>query len=152
MICICFSLISAVGWWRLKLWLSPTACNFFMYQVSIVTRLKGLIAPSAIVSRPLGITSSGSTSSREPRPVHTGQAPCGLLKLKVRGTSSGIVTSGWSWQAYINEYDDSSSLSALRTLILPSATSSACSTDWAKRVRLASSLTKRSITISILCL
>ena len=65
-----------------------------MYQASTFIRLNGRIAPSAIVNLPFGITSSGSTSSREPSPVQTLQAPCGLLKLKVRGSSSGIVTSG----------------------------------------------------------
>ena len=35
-----------------------------------------------------GMTSSGSISIFTPRPVQSGQAPCGLLKLKLRGASS----------------------------------------------------------------
>ena len=32
-------------------------------------------------------TNSGSTSNLDPKPVHTGQAPCGALKLNSRGSS-----------------------------------------------------------------
>ena len=90
----CFCDNSPVGTWRLKPFASATACIFFMYQASTLMRLYGRIAPSAIVSRPLGITSSGSTSRRLPSPVQIGQAPWGELKLNVLGSSSGIDTSG----------------------------------------------------------
>ena len=91
--------------------------------------MNGLIAPSAIESRPFGITSSGSTSSRLPRPVHTGQAPWGELKLNVLGSRSGIDISGWSIHAYYRLYNVSVSLSASTIKILPDAISSVCSID-----------------------
>ena len=46
---------------------------------------QGRIAPSAIVSRGLGITKSGLIFSLEPKPWQSGQAPWGELKLKERG-------------------------------------------------------------------
>ena len=51
-------------------------------------RIHGAMAPSARERAGLGTTSSGSTSSRKPSPVHSGHAPWGLLKLKVRGSIS----------------------------------------------------------------
>src|SRR6202521_6237603 len=47
-------------------------------------------APSSMLNDGSGTTASGSTSSRTPRPVHTGQAPCGLLNEKLRGDGSSI--------------------------------------------------------------
>src|ERR1017187_852788 len=47
-------------------------------------------APSLMLNDGSGTTASGSTSMRMPRPVHTGQAPCGLLKEKLRGAGSSI--------------------------------------------------------------
>ena len=55
--------------------------------------LQGRMAPSAKVKRWLGITKSGSTVSLLPKPLHSGQAPCGLLKEKSRGSSS----ESWTW-------------------------------------------------------
>jgi hypothetical protein len=48
------------------------------------------MAPSASDSDGSGTTSSGSISIWEPRPVQRGQAPCGELKEKERGSSSGM--------------------------------------------------------------
>ncbi len=45
-------------------------------------------APSLIDSDGSGTTSSGSISICEPRPVQAGQAPCGELNEKMRGSSS----------------------------------------------------------------
>ncbi len=60
-----------------------------MYQVETeVVRDHGTIAPSAIERLLLGTTSAGSISIFMPSPVHSRQAPCGLLKLKLRGSSS----------------------------------------------------------------
>src|SRR3989338_8345923 len=53
---------------------------------------QGLIAPSAMVRRLLGITRSGSTSKTDPRPVHEGHAPYGELNERVRGSISGRFT------------------------------------------------------------
>ena len=51
-------------------------------------RVQGTIAPSASDRFLFGMTSSGSISIFTPRPVQSGQAPWGLLKLKLRGASS----------------------------------------------------------------
>ena len=49
---------------------------------------QGAIAPSLIVRLGSGITSSSSTSSWVPRPVHSGHAPNGELNENDRGSSS----------------------------------------------------------------
>src|SRR6266508_6117035 len=54
------------------------------YQALVVLRDQGRTAPSASERFLLGITSSGSISIFTPRPVQSGQAPWGLLKLKLR--------------------------------------------------------------------
>ena len=54
-----------------------------------VSRSHGLTAPSARLRLLSGTIRSGSNSIWLPRPVQVGQAPCGLLKLKVRGSISG---------------------------------------------------------------
>ena len=60
-----------------------------MYQVeTVLVRAQGWTAPSASERFLFGITISGSSSIFTPRPVHSRQAPCGLLKLKLRGSSS----------------------------------------------------------------
>ena len=46
-------------------------------------------APSSRESSSLGITRSGSISTREPRPLQSTHMPCGLLKEKLWGVSSG---------------------------------------------------------------
>ena len=66
---------SEVGTCKLKLCRCATAESFLVYQLSVFILLNGRTAPSAMVKRPFGITSSGSTSKREPSPVQTGQAP-----------------------------------------------------------------------------
>ena len=58
----------------------------------------GTSAPSSIESDGSGTSRSGSISCCEPRPVQRGQAPCGALKEKIRGCSSGSETP-WSGQA-----------------------------------------------------
>ena len=63
--------------------------------MEVLSRWKGTIAPSAIVSVRLGITSSGSSSICTPRPVQVGQAPWGLLKEKLRGSISPTEYGGW---------------------------------------------------------
>ena len=68
-----------------------TASTTFPYQESVIgIRDQGSSAPSAIESRRL-IIRSGSNSMRTPNPVHAGHAPCGELKLKLRGSSSSMV-------------------------------------------------------------
>ena len=50
------------------------------------------IPPSSIVFDLSGITKSGSTTILKPNPVHVPQAPWGLLKLKVLGSISPMLT------------------------------------------------------------
>src|SRR5918999_5013184 len=50
----------------------------------------GTTAPSLTLRSPLGTTSSGSISSRLPRPSQRSQAPCGLLNEKVLGCISAM--------------------------------------------------------------
>jgi hypothetical protein len=62
------------------------------YHVLVAAaRIQGWMAPSLSVSPRFGMTSDGSSSMRTPRPVHSGQAPCGLLKLKLRGAISPML-------------------------------------------------------------
>jgi hypothetical protein len=42
-----------------------------------------------------GTASSGSNDHREPSPWQAGQAPCGLVKLKLRGSIAGSPTPQW---------------------------------------------------------
>ena len=48
------------------------------------------IAPSSRETLLFGMTSSGSTLSCVPRPVHVGHAPNGLLNENMRGVSSSM--------------------------------------------------------------
>src|SRR3990167_10746821 len=52
-------------------------------------RVHGFTAPSANVRRGFGITKSGSSTNLSPSPVHSAQAPDGLLKLNKRGSGIG---------------------------------------------------------------
>ena len=62
-----------------------------MYQpATLGDRDHGSMAPSARDFVRSGMTSVGSICISTPRPVHFGQAPCGLLKLNVRGSISPI--------------------------------------------------------------
>ena len=56
----------------------------------------GTIAPPARLCDLSGITRSGSTSRRNPRPVQVGHAPYGVLNEKLRGSSSAIDMSQWT--------------------------------------------------------
>src|SRR3989344_4658164 len=76
------------------------------------------MAPSAMVRHLLGNTSSGSTSRVEPSPVQVGHAPCGLLKLKSRGSISGKFISH-SAQANFSEKGKSFSPIVALTAPLP---------------------------------
>src|SRR5687767_994577 len=54
--------------------------------------LQGFMAPSSKLNFLFGITNSESTSCLVPRPVHSGQAPCGELNEKSRGSIAGKLT------------------------------------------------------------
>ena len=93
---------------------------------------------------------SGSTSILYPRPVQVGHAPWGLLKLKVRGSSSPRLMLQWT-QANCSE-KSSSSLSSTETSTTPPAILRAVSTESATRPRSAlSPMTSLSTTISMVC-
>ncbi len=69
-----------------------TASVIFMRQlISVGILFHGARAPARMVLRLSGMTRSGSITSWVPRPVHVGQAPCGELNEKLRGSSSSIV-------------------------------------------------------------
>src|SRR6266567_968471 len=58
-------------------------------SVPLTTLLHGAIAPPSRLNSGWVTISSASISCCVPRPVQVGHAPCGLLKLKVRGAISG---------------------------------------------------------------
>src|SRR5215204_2086508 len=97
-----------------------------------------------------GTRRSGSISCWAPSPVQRGQAPCGELKLKIRGWSSGSPTP-CSGQAKRSE-NVSSSPSTTSTLTRPSASASAVSTESVRRWRRSDFMESRSTTTSIVCL
>src|SRR4030042_3927681 len=68
--------------------LAPSAVMLSYQPLMEPDLAQGWMAPSARVSSLLAITRSASISRLLPRPVQSGQAPCGLLKLKVRGAIS----------------------------------------------------------------
>src|SRR3989338_1584027 len=83
---------SANGLFNENLKRAEISSSIHQYHVWRPTRCEacdqGAIAHSAKVSLGLGNTSFSSTSSVEPSPVHTRQAPKGLLNEKVRGSIS----------------------------------------------------------------
>ena len=133
-----------------------------MYQVPIVAvRDQGTMAPSAIERLRFGMTIAGSSSIFTPRPVHSRQAPCGLLNEKLRGSSSPKERPSKT-QAKCSEYMRSSSFSLAfasaisSSTIVPPPSRSAVSTESDSRVRRESSspspgsaLTTRSTTMSM---
>ena len=72
---------------------SATASIRLIYHApEVPTLTQGVTAPCVSDKSLFGITKSGSTASLYPNPLHSPQAPCGLLKLKVRGSISGKLT------------------------------------------------------------
>ena len=85
------------GTWTEKPCFSATASSRRWYQTLVaLARAQGWMAPSAMVRFLLGMTRSGSSSIFTPRPVQSGQAPWGLLKLKLRGATSPRLTPQWT--------------------------------------------------------
>ena len=98
-----------------------------------------------------GTTRSGSTSSCAPRPVQRGQAPCGELKEKMRGSSSASETP-CSGHAKFSLKSIVSSVSTTSIATSPAARPAAVSIDCASRWRRSGFITSRSTTTSIVCL
>ena len=99
-----------------------------------------------------GTTRSGSTSSCAPRPVQRGQAPCGELNEKTRGSSSASETpcSGhakFSLKSIVSHPCRSTSIATS-----PAARPAAVSIDCASRWRRSGFIASRSTTTSIVCL
>src|SRR6266487_1780613 len=117
--------------------------------------LHGPIAPWASVLSGSGTTSSGSTSSRVPRPVQSGQAPHGELNENDRGSSSSKDRSSYR-QARCSEYIRSrcgsvSGRSTKSSTTTPPDRPSAVSTESVSRRRADSFTDSRSTTTSMVC-
>src|SRR5262245_47799686 len=83
--------IAFTGTLSLKPCFFATASTIRKYQVFVeAARDQGAIAPSAMEMLRFGMMSPGSICIFTPRPVQSVQAPCGELKLKLRGASSPI--------------------------------------------------------------
>ena len=97
-----------------------------------------------------GIIRSSSNSILYPSPKHSGHAPNGLLKEKLRGSISSILIpqSGQEklWLKFIG------SPSIISTIINPSARCSTFSIESVRRFSIPGFTTSRSTMISILCL
>ena len=64
---------------------------FIRHEISVGILFQGTSAPALMLRDLSGMTRSGSMTSCVPRPVQVGQAPCGELNEKLRGSSSSIV-------------------------------------------------------------
>ncbi len=64
---------------------------FIRHEISVGILFHGASAPALMLRVRSGITRSGSMTSCVPSPVQVGQAPCGELNEKLRGSSSSIV-------------------------------------------------------------
>jgi len=123
------------------------------YQYSSRVPAHGAIASSSIEMSGSGITSSGSTSSRVPRPSQVGHAPYGELNEKFRGASSSkespqnVHASDWE-----NVWISSPSSVWTAIAAMPSASWSAVSMESATRRLRSGRATSRSTTTSIVCL
>ena len=134
-----YSLHSACNTALVKLDLSPQDCQ-------PVTA----IAPSLILKLLSGIIKSSSNSILYPSPRHSGQAPKGLLNEKLLGSISlmPIPQSGQE-KLWLNVMGSPPITSTTKS---PSANSSTFSMESARRRSIPAFTTRRSTTISILCL
>ena len=64
---------------------------FIRHEISVGILFQGTSAPALMLRDLSGMIRSGSMTSCVPRPVQVGQAPCGELNEKLRGSSSSIV-------------------------------------------------------------
>ena len=124
-----------------RLYFSASSESIYQYQLWRPTRCEaraqGKIAPSSKVRFLLGMTKAGSTSSVCPSPVQRGQAPCGELKEKSRGSIGG--RERWqTGQAKCSEKRWSSKfppLFSMATMAIPSPFRSAVSKESTTRGR-----------------
>ena len=142
------------------------AVTTFRYQLPSGERDHGTSPPSR-TDFSGSITRSASTSSRKPRPVHSGQAPCGELKLNDRGSRSSITVPSYGQPSFSLKSRSSKvgfdpSAAAEEMITSPSPSFSAVSTESERRLRSSGGsgfpfsstgrrTTKRSTTTSMLC-
>src|SRR6266487_4415548 len=124
--------ISSENLWRL----ASTASVCRKYEVSRPAH--GASAPSFNERAGFGTSRSGSISSREPIPPHSGQAPYGLLKENMRGDTSGkeipqSAHASFSEKVVAAGLPLAPSLSTVSTVTIPSARRSAVSSESARR-------------------
>ena len=86
-----------------------------------------------MLMEPSGTTSPGSISWVKPRPWQAGQAPCGLLKLKMRGSISGSEMPQWTQANFSLKVSVRASSPAISTSTRPSARAAAVSTESVSR-------------------
>ena len=98
-------------------------------------RFQGCRAPSASDRVGSGTTSSGSITRWKPSPWQRSQAPCGELKEKIRGSSSGIEVPQLRQANCSEKSSGSFSWSTISTSIRPAARPAAASTDSERRRR-----------------
>ncbi len=96
-----------------------------------------------------GIISATSNSDLEPRPKHSGQAPKGLLKEKLRGSISSMLTPQSGQAKLVDRFIGSPPMTS--TVSRPSDRATACSMDSARRLPMPGRTTRRSTTISMVC-
>ena len=106
--------------------------------------------PSLKLRRLSGIISSSSNSILKPSPKHSGQAPNGLLKEKLRGSTSSTLMpqSGQANPSDIIKF--SPSITSISTR--PDVRCRTFSMESVRRFSIPSFTTRRSTTISMLCL
>ncbi len=116
------------------------------------------MAPPLSVVSGEATTRSGSTRCSLPSPSQAGQAPCGLLNEKSRGSISGIVkpeTGQANFSEKISRFGSpfpSVSPPASSATAMPSARASAVSKESARRDAMSPRTTMRSTTTSMSCL
>ena len=108
------------------------------------------MAPWLMLSRLFGMMRSISNSILYPSPKHSGQAPKGLLKEKLLGSiSSMLIPQSGQAKLWLKV---TGSPSMTSTISSPSVSASTFSMESVRRRSIPSFTTRRSTTISILCL
>ena len=83
---------SRIGAWKSQPCASQIASRILSrHEASVGIFAQGTRAPVWMLFERSGMTRSGSMTSCVPSPVQLGQAPCGELNEKLRGSSSSIM-------------------------------------------------------------
>ena len=153
---LCFFVNLSIGVDSVNLYASASPCMRAVFHAD--EGLYGRIAHSSKDFDSSGIIRFKSNSIFSPKPVHSGQAPKGLLNEKRRGCSSGIEMPQ-EGHAFFCEKNTSASEDAsppaasffFVTMMVPFELLSAVSTESAKRLRTEGEMIILSTTISIVC-